>query len=270
MESRFISYSQHADDYLAWQILGKRTVGFVVEIGAFDGIHLSNSYALENLGWKSLCIEANPKLFAPLKSNRPRSSCISCAVVDSEDLTEVEFMIEEIGVLSGVSIDIADVKNRYKRRGLEFKRPDKIKVRALTLNNILYSEGIVPSQIDLISIDVEGYELNVLRGLNIDYYNPGLFIVEANTEEQANELLSYFKHFQQYLYLGSNRQNMFFVLKNRINGRILRNLDFSRFLTAKQYHPFDQKFAIQAVPPLFVQSFEFKEVSKNWFSKLFN
>lgn len=67
MKDEFLSSSQHADDYLAWQILGKKKEGLVVEVGAFDGIHLSNSYSLEQLGWKSICIEPNPNIYKFLK-----------------------------------------------------------------------------------------------------------------------------------------------------------------------------------------------------------
>ena len=49
-----------------------------VEVGAADGIELSNSAALERLGWRGVCIEASPSSVARLRTNRP-----GCITVDA-------------------------------------------------------------------------------------------------------------------------------------------------------------------------------------------
>ena len=85
---------------------------------------MSNSYSLEQLGWESICVEPNPEIFNYLVKNRPNSRNINCAVTDS-NIKELEFFIEETGVLSGCRYDEEDVKRRYANRGLEYKNPFK-------------------------------------------------------------------------------------------------------------------------------------------------
>jgi len=254
MSNLFLSFSQHADDYLSWQILGKKSNGVIVEVGAFDGIHLSNSFSLEQKGWKSINIEPSPLVFNTLLKNRPKAKNINCAIVGNPDVKYVDFFAEEIGVLSGCDFDEEDVRRRYKKRGIVFKSPNKINVQAETLNSILSKENI--KYIDIISIDVEGYELEVLKGLDLKKYRVGLFIIEANNENQKEEILSFFKNHPNYLYLGNNYQNLFIIDKSVISKKVLRNINYKKYVAAKQYHTINPEHTIDSVPLNFKKSEE--------------
>lgn len=258
----FLSFSQHGDDYLAWQLLNKSNNGVIIEVGAFDGVHLSNSFSLEQKGWKSINIEPTPKVYKALEKNRPNSKNINCAIVGNEEIKEIDFYSEEIGVLSGCSFDEDDIKRRYKNRGLDYTPPKQIKVKANTLNSIFKSENI--TSIDIISIDVEGFELEVLKGLNLNTYNVGLFIIEANNNIQKNEILNFFKNFSDYLFLGNNHQNLFIANKNIISKKILRNLDYNKYIPAKQYHTLNHKLSIDSIKLKFEKSKECKTLQKYW------
>jgi hypothetical protein len=74
-------YSQNGEDYLLSQFFNLKNDGFFIDIGAFDGIHLSNSYTFEKKGWRGICVEANPKYFEICKENRPKSICLNLACV---------------------------------------------------------------------------------------------------------------------------------------------------------------------------------------------
>jgi len=54
-------YSQNGEDFLLWSLFKGRKSGFYIDIGAFDGIHLSNSYYFEKNGWDGVCVEAHPE-----------------------------------------------------------------------------------------------------------------------------------------------------------------------------------------------------------------
>lgn len=56
-------YSQNGEDFLMWKLFDYIDTGFYIEVGAFDGIHFSNTYSFEKLGWKGICIEPHPKFF---------------------------------------------------------------------------------------------------------------------------------------------------------------------------------------------------------------
>lgn len=247
----FISYSQHADDYIAWQLLGKKKDGVVIEIGAFDGRHLSNSYALDQLGWKAVCVEPNPKIFTYLVNNRPSAINVNKAIVGDDTITEIDFYSEEIGVLSGCDYDEEDIKKRYKNRGLEYKAPEKLQVAASTFNKMLADLNLENTPIDLVSIDVEGFELEVLKGLDINKYRVKLFIIEANTLEEKATILNFFKAFPQYVLIGNNYQNLFILRKGAVRKKWLRTLGFQNYHKAVQQHPVDEKLTIDSVPPKF-------------------
>ncbi|WP_203293152.1 FkbM family methyltransferase [Luteirhabdus pelagi] len=265
MAKQFQSWSQHADDYIAWQLVGKPKRGIVVEVGAFDGVHLSNSYSLEQLGWQAICIEPNPRIFQFLRTQRPNAININKAIVGKEDIDEVVFYDEEIGVLSGVSYDEKDIKKRYKNRGLEYREPNKITVAAATLTQVL-DEHLNNPVIDVVSIDVEGLEVEVLKGLDLDKYEVKLFIIEANTDAETEAILRFFKKHRNYYFIGTNRQNLFLLNRKYAEKGFLRNLDFENYQPATQKHPIDDKLTLQSVPPKFRDAPGFKKLQKRyWF-----
>ncbi|HPF12333.1 MAG TPA: FkbM family methyltransferase [Flavobacteriaceae bacterium] len=260
LTKQFLSFSQHADDYIAWQLLGKKSNGMVVEIGAFDGMHLSNSYSLSEIGWEAICVEPSPVIFQYLKKNRPSAITINKAVVGDEGIKEIEFYSEEIGVLSGVVYDEEDVKKRYKNRGLNYKAPIKMEVKATTLNT-LFNECQV-CKVDVLSIDVEGFELEVLKGLDLTKIDVGLFIIEANNENYKKTILQYFEPYKNYVFIGSNFQNLFIMHKKFIKKKHFKNLDFENYIPAKQEHPLDAKLVIDSVPPNFEKTKYFNELTE--------
>lgn len=258
----FLSFSQHADDFIAWQLLGKPNGGMVVEVGAFDGIHLSNSFSLEQMGWDSICIEPNPKTFEWLEQQRPSAVNINKAIVSTPDIKEVDFYMEETGVLSGCAYDESDVKKRHENRGLEYQSPKTVKVKASTLDEILTENKVEPGQISIVSIDVEGFEMEVLSGFDLNRFRPKLFIIEANNEEERSRILSYFSKHDNYIFVGDNFQNLFVMEENSINRRTLRSVSFSNYIPAKQRHPGGERLCIQSVAPRFRKSIDFNRRAK--------
>ncbi|MCT8340061.1 FkbM family methyltransferase [Flavobacteriaceae bacterium TK19130] len=258
----FISSSQHADDYIAWQLLGKRSKGVVVEVGAFDGVHLSNSYSLEQLGWKAICIEPNPRIFKYLEKQRPNAININKAVVGNPETQEVTFYDEEIGVLSGVSYDEEDVKRRYENRGLYYKEPNKVTVASNTLGAIL--DSLKQKHVDVLSIDVEGFEVEVLKGLDITKVSVDLFIIEANTLHEKKAIMDHFQQWNDYIFIGNNLQNLFFIRKKAAKKKNFKKLDFKNYLPAKQKHPVSDALCIDSIPPKFEKSQAFSKVETSF------
>jgi FkbM family methyltransferase len=130
---------------------------FFLDIGAYDGIKISNTYALERfLEWKGLCIEANPDIFGILKSNR-QSICINAAVGDRD------------GVCG------------FKKNDLygAIKDGEETVVELKTLRTLLI-EYNSPKIIDYISIDIEGNEYSALTQFPFDTHNFLLMTIEHN------------------------------------------------------------------------------------------
>ena len=152
--------------------------GVFFDVGAYEPINISNSYHFEKNGWDVHCFEANTQRIPELKSLR--KNVYNYAVYDS-DVEAVNFNVvhgEWGGGSLTAGISAINLDPRYMDRfGPYVKSIDKITVPQKTLNTLIDTE-ISVNHIDILSIDVEGGELNVLKGLNLEKYKPKVILVE--------------------------------------------------------------------------------------------
>ena len=196
-----IYYSQHGEDFLVNKIFGNKKNGYYVEIGCLDGIEFSNTYYFEKNGWKGTCIEAHNDFIVPLRKNRPNASVVHCAVGEA-DKKSVTFYANKIGSLSTVDKSEEERwKTNYKQYFSGFEE-QKVPMRTLTS---IFDE-LKLGFIDFVSLDIEGYEVNALKGLDFIKYRPAIFVIEYKDEihkQQLEEIL--FKYNYHYiLKLGCN------------------------------------------------------------------
>ena len=167
--------------------------GFFIEVGANDGYSQSNTYYLEKiLKWQGVLIEAIPELYEKCKKQRKKAYVYNCALVASdykESTIDVHFA-NLMSVVEG-SRKIPEEQNKHIADGLKIQNLKKsytVRVPARTLESIL-DELTQPLKIDFFSLDVEGYELNVLKGLNLEKYKPAYILVEATFFNEVNSFL---------------------------------------------------------------------------------
>ncbi len=141
--------------------------GFFVDVGSADGTYLSNTKALERRGWTGICID-------PFPTHMEDRSCqMLKEVVFSEAGQRVKFQAS--GELGG----IADTLGLWKNRAL--KAPT-VELTTTTLTDIL-ERTKAPRFIHFMSLDIEGAELEALKGFPFDQYKIGALAVEHNDEE---------------------------------------------------------------------------------------
>jgi FkbM family methyltransferase len=167
--------------------------GFYLEAGANDGISQSNTYYFERYrNWRGILIEPIPELAEKCKINRPGSIVENCALVPfdfKEEFIEMRFC----GLMSLVKGAMKSEEDELKHleKGLAVQKNIKetyiVKVRARTLTSVLEQYGI--NDIDLFSLDVEGYELNVLKGLDFKRCRPNFILVEARFQDEIDTFL---------------------------------------------------------------------------------
>jgi len=180
--------SQHKqDEFIINHFKGKRN-GVFIDIGAHDGITLSNTYILEKeYGWKGICIEPMIHQYKKLKENR---NCITynCAIYDNED--DQPFLILNYDgypdMLSGIVKDMnlkqmSELMSESERMGADRKI---IKVPCRLLNKILEENNI--NYIDVLSIDTEGAETKIIKSIDFNKITIDLIIYENGGK--ANEL----------------------------------------------------------------------------------
>lgn len=167
--------------------------GVYIEAGANDGCSQSNTFYLERyLGWHGLLVEPVPELAAKCRENRPGSLVEECALVASGDqrpfveMTFCNLMSLVEGARGSDEGDAAHVKigEQYLGKGQSVR---KITVRTARLSELLERHQL--RQVDLLSLDVEGFEPQALMGLDFDAVSPTWILVEANDSETVEKVL---------------------------------------------------------------------------------
>jgi len=196
-------YAQHGEDIVVWSIFGGVTNGKFVDVGSMDGVWFSNTLSFEQMGWSGICIEAHPFYHNLAVQNRPKAICVHAAVAEC-DKEEVEFYANKMGMLSTLNPTmVAYFKNRYAG----YTDNVAISVPQLSLNTILANNAF--GNFDFLSIDVEGEELNVLKGLDLTIYTPRIIVSEAVTKDREVDVKKYLAGFG-YTYAINVTNNMFF------------------------------------------------------------
>jgi FkbM family methyltransferase len=172
--------------------------GFFIEIGANDGFSQSNTYYLEKLlGWSGVLVEPIPDLYRKCRELRKNSYVYHGACVSSNN-KDTQINIRYAGLMSIIenSLENSSLENNHIQKWLNLQNNRKsytISVPAITLESILDNLPDKPEKIDFFSLDVEGYELSVLKGLNLKKYQPIYILVENKfSNEELHEYLSEF------------------------------------------------------------------------------
>lgn len=145
--------------------------GYFVEVGANDPRERSQTWLLEQSGWTGVLIEPQPDLAAELRARR--SSKVFAFACSSPENAGRELPLHVAGPLS--SLD--------RRRMAPGATPERIiNVPIRTLDSILAEAG-TPTNFDFLSIDVEGHEIEVLRGFDIARWRPQLVLLEDHVAD---------------------------------------------------------------------------------------
>ena len=157
--------------------------GFYIECGANDGVNQSNTWYFEkSLNWRGILIEPNKQIFEELKKNRSSKNIFKNVALVSEDFKNKN---EEIYL----------TKNNLMSKLTNVFTPLNQKVVIETLNNILKEINV--NKINLFSLDVEGYEEEVLRGLNLNSFDIDYILIETNNLDKINSILKSFNYILQ-------------------------------------------------------------------------
>ena len=193
------SYSQLQQDLNVLKFYKLKTNGFFVEIGAADGIELSNTYLLERyVNWKGICVEPNPNNYSKLVLNRPNSICCDKAIYNETGLILDFDIANNSEVLSGISSHITNV---WKRDVDNNKTT--IQIETLSLTDLL-DKNNAPSFIEYLSLDTEGSEYEILKNFNFNKYIFGLIDVEHNYQEPTRTNIRELLLGNGYIFIGQN------------------------------------------------------------------
>ena len=197
--------SQNGEDRWLDEHFGGKRSGFFVEVGAYDGVNLSNTYHFEQAGWTGILVEPDPDMAERCRRARPRSQTFECAAGNPAGSPEISFFKVSGGEEYSTTTLTPEHRERLQRRGFTWR---EVRVPVRTLDSILAEAHA--SGVDFVSIDVEGGELAVLRGFDIRRWKPGVVIVETNAALRSPEVRRYFVA-NGYAYRHSIDVNDFYV-----------------------------------------------------------
>ena len=168
----FISYAQNREDVYINRLFSDLSRGTYIDVGCFDPVLKSTTCALYRRGWRGINIDVSAQNIQKFIHERPAD--INSAIGSKN--TSKDIYLYEGSTRSTFNSELGD---DYIARGLPIQ---KKRVEVKTLTNILDSYLRTPS-IDLLSVDVEGFEGEVFRGLDFSKYTPKLIVVEATYPE---------------------------------------------------------------------------------------
>jgi len=168
-----------------------REGGFFVEAGANDGFTQSNTYWLERFrGWRGILVEPMPTYHADCRAERPEAILVNAALVP--EATPGETVRMHFGDLMS-SLDGAHGDGTAERDWVQpglvlgWRDPYVADVPARTLSGILDEHAA--AEVDLLSLDIEGFEPQALRGLDLDRHAPRWIVVESHDLEDGRRAI---------------------------------------------------------------------------------
>jgi FkbM family methyltransferase len=169
------SYSQEGEDILLSRLLDEKKPGFFVDIGAHHPSRFSNTFYFYRRGWRGINIDAWPGSMRLFRLVRSRDINLEMAVSDRRETLEFHVFSEPL-------LNSANQQLAHSRRAAlgEAEEPaNVVKVPAYTLSSILEEHLPPRTQIDFMSIDVEGLDIKVLQSNDWEKFRPKYLLVEV-------------------------------------------------------------------------------------------
>ena len=189
----FISeYTNTAQYNFVINYLNYKTKGFFIELGASDGVEYSNTYKLEKeYDWDGILIEPITTFFDEINKYRTCSYILNECISEKNEIIEFTSIEGYSKMLSGISKEYPE--EHLSRIGRETESMNqkihKQMINTKTLFDIIKDCNI--KTIDYLSIDVEGAELSVLKGLQMENHNIRPKIIGCENNYKTDEVEKY-------------------------------------------------------------------------------
>ncbi len=185
----------------------KKTDGFFVDVGAFDGYTFSNTYGLSATGWQGLLIEPHPVsmeacrwLYRDDRRIQFLEACIGA--------TYGETTLYTSGANSTISVATKDAVPGFIAENSILRKIYPLNMALLDYN--------IPKGFDLLSIDVEGAEMGVLAGFTWKLWKPKMIIIEINVNGLnlvGEKIAEWFKDTDYELFSTDGLNNIYWLAK---------------------------------------------------------
>ena len=163
------SYSVGGIDLLLNYLYKDKFSGVYIDVGCNHPIDGNNTFLLYQKGWSGINVDLDSHVIKMFNYFRPKDYNANIAVSNSEEKVDL-FFYHERSTINTISKDVYNSRNK--------KIKEVKKIQATTLDSITKNSPYSDKKINLLSIDVEGNELNVLKGFDLKKYYPEVIVIE--------------------------------------------------------------------------------------------
>lgn len=167
-----VSYSLEGEDLILASLLREVGRGIYIDVGANHPTLINNTYRFYQMGWSGLAVDGNDSFAQAWAEQRPNDIFVQGLV--SDEIKDAEFFVFPDDTISSMD---AGTSKRYAAR-FDEKNVEVRRIRTITLESLRQSY-LPEGEIHLLSVDVEGEDLNVLMGGNLGSMRPGVVVVET-------------------------------------------------------------------------------------------
>jgi FkbM family methyltransferase len=165
-------HSQLGEDLILSLLLEGKKNGFYIDIGANHPKKFNNTYLLYKSGWRGINIEPNPKKMASFKHQRNRDINLAIGVGPKETMMKYYRFDED-------TLNTFDYAFVEKNKKMGHRLLDTIDVPVKPLSTVFKEYMPLGTNMDVMSLDTEGYDMEVLKSNDWNKYRPKFIIIET-------------------------------------------------------------------------------------------
>jgi len=202
------SYSQKGEDLIIDKMFNGKKNGFYVDVGANNPYDCSNTARFYKKGWKGINIEPIPNNLSRFKKERPLDINLNIGIGTKEG--SFDFYEFEEDMLSTFSKNEAEEEIK---KGKKLVKKHRIKIKKLS--NIL-SKYAKNKEIDFLSIDTEGFDMEVLKSNDWKKFRPKTICIETAQRDGSDNSELFLKFLSKFNYelFEKTRLNSIYRRKN--------------------------------------------------------
>lgn len=211
------TYAQEGEDLILRRLIQEGVLpekGIYIDVGCNHPMRLSNTYILYRKGWRGIVIDPNTMLCELFEQHRPYDTVFNLGIDETpSELTYYKFANNAINTFD------AQIAKENSEKQNATCTTETIQVRPLA--EIEEIQNL--SSVDMLSIDVEGMDLNVLKSLDWDKHCPTVIIVEQLNQEIETILntdISNFLKSKGYIMFSKLYHSSIFVLQRKMKGHL--------------------------------------------------
>ena len=195
------NFSQNDEEIVLKEIFSNLNTGFYIDVGCHHPRRFSNTALLYNKGWSGINIDANYENLKLFNVFRKRDKNINALISEKSENLKFYYFNESAlnGILSQLKVDSL-IDSGYKVI-------DEKHITTQKLDDILVDCEVPNKTIDLLDIDVEGYDFQVLKSIDLNLFYVKVILIE--TGDQENVIIEYLLKFNYHLYTRVDRNCIF-------------------------------------------------------------